>query len=174
MAKLEKYITAYFEDEINLKKSMKFLREKETPIFDVFTPFPVHDLEHILGYRRSHIPKVGFIGGAIGAISGFGFQAWVFTESWPLDIGGKPFLSIPSFIPVTFECTVLFAAFAMAFAFLFRSNLGLGAENKIFDERATDDRFLVVLNIENKSETEILKYQDYLKETGALEITVNQ
>ena len=144
------------------------------PIYDVFTPFPVHGLEKLLGYRRSHIPKVGFIGGTIGAACGLGFQTWVFTKSWPLNFGGKPYLSLPSFIPVTFECTVLFAAFAMVFAFLLRSKLGLGAENKIFDEKITDDRFLVVLNIENKDQNEINAYQQYLSETGAQGITVNQ
>ena len=62
----------------------------------------------------------------------------------------------------------------MVFAFLLRSKLGLGAENKIFDEKITDDRFLVVLNIENKDQNEINAYQQYLSETGAQGITVNQ
>lgn len=174
MGTINKYITAYFEDEGDLKKGIKYLREKESPIHDVFTPFPVHGLENVLGYRRSHLPKVAFIGGVIGAASGLGFQAWIFTQDWPINYGGKPFFSLPSFIPVTFECTILFAALAMVFAFFFRSNLGLGASNQIFDERATDDRFLVVLNIEEKNDTEISKYQQYLADTGALEITVNQ
>lgn len=174
MGKLEKYITAYFEDEIDLKKGVKFLREKQAPIFDVFTPFPVHGLENVLGYRRSHLPKVAFWGGVVGAIVGFGFQAWVFTEAWPLNIGGKPYLSAPSFIPVTFEVTILFAALSMVIAFFLRSNLGLGAENKIFDERATNDHFVVVLDIDNSQENQIAEYQKYLNDIGAMGITVNQ
>jgi hypothetical protein len=174
MGKIQKYITAYFEDDGDLKKSLKYLKEKKVPIYDVFTPFPVHGLEKILGYRRSHLPKVGFIGGAIGAAAGLGFQSWVFTQAWPLNIGGKPYLSLPSFIPVTFECAILFSAVAMVFAFFFRSNLGLGAENKIFDPRATDDRFLIVLDIDGRNDLEIQQYQQYLGETGALGITVNQ
>ena len=174
MGKTNNYITAYFEDEGELKKSLKFLREKEAPIYDVFTPFPVHGLENILGYRRSHLPKVAFWGGAIGAAAGLGFQTWIFTQDWPLNFGGKPFFSLPSFIPVTFECTILFAAFSMVLAFFFRSNLGLGANNKIFDERATDDRFLIVLNIDDKNENDITQYQQYLTETGALGINVKK
>ena len=58
--------------------------------------------------KRTRIPVVGFIFGALGAILAFGFQAWVFTVSYPLIIGGKPFFSVPTFIPITFECTVLF------------------------------------------------------------------
>ncbi len=174
MGKLKKYITAYFDDEGDLKKGVKHLLEKKAPIHDVFTPFPVHGLEHVLGYRRSYLGVVGFIGGAVGLACGLGFQIWVFTQAWPLNFGGKPYLSIPSFIPVSFECTVLFAALFMVFAFLFRSKLGLGAKNMIFDERATNDRFLVVLNINEKDENEVTRYKQYLAETGAQGITVNQ
>ena len=89
----------------------------------------------------------GFYAGAKGAAIGFGFQAWVFTEAWPLNFGGKPYLSVPSFIPVTFELTVLFAAFALVFGFLISSKLGPGADNVIFDEEVTNDRFQILLEV---------------------------
>ena len=160
MKKLTKYVSAYYEDEEDLLKGIKELKENNVAIIDAFTPFPVHGLDKVIGFRRSWLPRVGFIGGTIGALSGFFFQKWVFTVGYPMNIGGKPLFSIPSFIPVTFECTVLFAAFAMVFAFLFRSKLGLGAENKIYDLKITDDHFVVVAGYEdNKSDEVVEKMQ---------------
>ncbi|MFA8434504.1 MAG: DUF3341 domain-containing protein [Marinifilaceae bacterium] len=160
-----KYISAYFEDEENLLAATRELREKDYPIQDVLTPFPVHGLDHLLGYKRTAIPTVGFISGAIGAILAFGFQAWVFTVDYPLFIGGKPHFAIPSFIPITFELTVLFAAFGMLFAFLIRSKLGPGSKKVIHDERITDDRFVIIIDMDDDEERlsearEILLRQD--------------
>lgn len=168
-------ISGYFNDEASLFRAIKELKENKTWIKDVFTPFPVHGLDKALGLKRSLLPKAAFIGGTIGALSGFFFQAWVFTKAYPLNFGGKPFLSVPSFIPITFECTILFAAFAIVFAFLFRSKLGMGAKNKIYREESTDDKFVVVINTgesTGKKEIEILKKQ--FESTGALGVTIHE
>lgn len=160
------YITGFFEDESDLLNAVRLLKDKKVKIWNVLTPFPVHGLDKVLTYKRSGLPKVGFIGGAIGAICGLGFQAWVFTEAYQLNFGGKPYLSIPSFIPVTFECTVLFTAFAMLFAFLFRSKLGLGAQNPVLDERITDDRFVIAIDPKHKTNQGINIKQE-LEKCGA-------
>ena len=168
-----KYIMAYYLDDDELLKGLKNLKKKGIEILDVLTPFPVHGLDKVLGYRRSWIARVGFIGGAIGAASGFLFQAWVFTRAYPLNIGGKPFLATPSFIPVTFECAILFAAFAMVFAFLFRSKLGPGSNPIIHDEKVSDDRFLVLVGTgDDASENTVADISNSLKECGAEGITV--
>ena len=169
----DKYISAYYSDEDDLLKGVKQLKDKGYHVLDVFTPFPVHGLDKVLGYRRSWLPRVGFIGGAIGAVCGFGFQAWVFTKAYPLNFGGKPDLSIPSFIPVTFECTILFAAFAMVFAFLFRSRLGPGAKPKIYDERSTDDKFVVLIGCGVGSDNYVNEVKKQLDITGAGIIEIN-
>lgn len=163
-------ISGYYDKEINLLNAVKDLRKNKIKIKDVFSPYPVHGLDHAMGTKRSYLPKAAFIGGAIGAISGFGFQAWVFTRAYPINIGGKPLMAVPSFIPVTFECAILFAAFAIVITYLVKSHLGPGADNKIYDERATDDRFVVVLDTsdQNNEETEIIKSK--FEGTGALDI----
>jgi hypothetical protein len=167
-----KYIRAYYDDDEKLIEGLKLLKSHNIDILDVLTPFPVHGLDKILGYRRSWISRAGFIGGAFGAISGFYFQTWVFTKSYPLNIGGKPFFSVPSFIPITFEFTVLCAAIAMVFAFLIRSKIGPGAEPFIHDERITDDRFVVLVGTgKNQSEENASAISSILNESGALEIT---
>ncbi|MBI9056328.1 MAG: DUF3341 domain-containing protein [Labilibaculum sp.] len=145
---MRRYISAYFEDEQNLLRATKDLRDQELSIQDVLTPFPVHGLDHALGYKRSNLPTVAFVCGAIGLVLAFGFQTWAFTVDYPLFIGGKPHFAIPSFIPITFELTVLFAAFGMATAFFISSKLGPGANNVIHDERITDDRFVIIVDLD--------------------------
>lgn len=158
------FVSGYYLDDKDLVEGIKALQEKNIEIADVRTPFPVHGLDKVLKMRRSNLPKAGFFAGAMGTAIGFGFQAWVFTEAWPLNFGGKPFLSVPSFIPVTFELTVLFAAFALVFGFLIRSGLGPGAPNIIYDEEVTNDRFQILLEVKSGNSDQL---QLDLKSVGA-------
>ena len=141
-------ITVIFDDEKPLLQAVKKLQESNEKIIDVLTPFPVHGLDKALRMKRTSIPMIGFIFGALGGLLGFIFQAWIFTIDYPLVFGGKPFLSVPSFIPVTFECTILFAALSMVAAFLIRSRLKPEKEFKPIDERITDDRFVILIGDE--------------------------
>ncbi|MGD2034662.1 MAG: DUF3341 domain-containing protein [Bacteroidales bacterium] len=170
-----RYIKAHFKDDDDLLKGIRSLKKDGIEILDVLTPFPVHGLDKILGYRRSRIARVGFIGGAIGCACGLWFQVWVFTKDYPLNIGGKPFLALPSFIPVTFELTVLFAAFAMVFAFLIRSKIGPGAKPFIHDEKITDDRFVVLVGCDgDRSGENVSAISSKLSKVGALDITTKK
>lgn len=162
-------VYGHFTDEHDLLHGIKELQEKGIAIEDVRTPFPVHGLDKLLKYRRSHLPKVAFLAGIVGATIGMGFQIWVFTKGWPINFGGKPFMSIPSFIPVTFELTVLFAAFTMGISFLVRSQLGPGQIPDILDEQVTDDHFQIILtNKKNTLSEEELSTA--LSATGALDV----
>ena len=162
-------IYGHFTDELDLIEGIKELQAKGIAIEDVRTPFPVHGLDTLLKYRRSHLPKVAFFAGAVGGTLGLLFQIWVFTKGWPLNFGGKPFLSLPSFIPVTFELTVLFAAYIMGMAFLIRSSLGPGSQPDILDELVTEDHFQIILTSGNNqlSEEEL---SDALTAAGALDV----
>jgi hypothetical protein len=140
-----KYISVYFDDEVPLLQAVRQLLDHDETIIDVMSPFPVHGLDSLLSIKRSGIPVGGFIIGAIGAIAAFGFQAWVFTVSYPLIIGGKPFFAAPAFIPVTFECTVLFGGVAMVVALFVRSKLIPDIRFVPVDERITDDRFVILI-----------------------------
>jgi hypothetical protein len=140
------YISVFFDDEVPLVQAVKVLRENRENIIDVLSPFPVHGLDEALSIKRSRIPVVGFIFGALGAILAFGFQAWVFTVSYPLIIGGKPFFSAPTFIPITFEVTVLFAGLSMAAAMLIRSRLKPDIRFTPGEKRITDDRFVILVD----------------------------
>jgi len=146
-------ITVSFDDEVPLLQAVRILRDSKEIITDVLSPFPVHGLDEALSLKRSRIPVGGFIFGALGAILAFGFQAWVFTVSYPLIIGGKPFFSVPTFIPITFEVTVLFAGLSMVAALLVRSKLKPDIRFKPVDERITDDRFVILINAEDEEKT---------------------
>lgn len=159
------YFTAYYTDDDELLKGVRQLKEKGVEIIDVMTPFPVHGLDKAIGLRRSRLSRVAFVGGAVGALIGFFFQAWVFTVAYPLNFGGKPYLAVPSFMPVTFEVAVLFAAFSIVFAYLIYFKLTPGAKPIIHDERSTDDHFLVVVKAGEPGES--VNIERALSEAGA-------
>ncbi len=85
---------------------------------DAFTPFPVHGLAEILGYRHRRLPRIVLIGGILGGLAGFFLQYWVSVVQLPTNIGGRPLNSWPAFIPVTFECTILAAALSAVLGML--------------------------------------------------------
>ena len=158
-----------FDDEVPLLEAVRILRDNKEMITDVLSPFPVHGLDEALSIKRSGIPVGGFIFGALGAILAFGFQAWVFTVSYPLIIGGKPFFSVPTFIPITFEVTVLFAGLSMVAALLIRSKLKPDISFKPVDEGITDDRFVILVDT-NDDETTLKRVTSLLSGIQTLEI----
>jgi hypothetical protein len=138
-------ILATFAGEAALLEAAHALRAAGVAIDDAFTPYAVHGLDDALGLRRSRLTWVCFLAGAMGATAAMAFQVWTSAVSWPLNIGGKPFASIPAFIPVTFELTVLSAALASAAAFFLRSRLFPGRGTRPPLPRLTDDRFALVV-----------------------------
>jgi len=86
---------------------------------DGYSPFPIEELGEALGYHtRGRLPRLVFMGGLVGCVGGFGLQYWCSVISYPLNIGGKPLNSWPSFIPITFELTILAASLTAVFAML--------------------------------------------------------
>lgn len=85
---------------------------------DAYSPLPVHGLAEAIGFNRRELPLLVLLGGLAGAIGGFGLMYWISVVDYPLNIGGRPLNSWPAYIPITFETTVLFAAFAAVFGML--------------------------------------------------------
>lgn len=102
---------AEFEDPGRLLAAARTVKAKGYEVVEAYSPLPVHGLADILGWKN-HLPAIVFVGGLVGACVGFGLQYWVSVIEYPMNVGGKPFNSWPAFIVPTFECTILFAAFA--------------------------------------------------------------
>lgn len=169
----KKVIYGIFDDEEVLLQSVKEIRSKDISIKDVYSPFPIHGLDHALGLERTRIAITAFIYGGIGLVVAISMTYYIMIADWPQNIGGKPsfayFMNMPAFVPIIFEMTVLFAAHLMVITYLFRSKLFPGQTSASPDVRTTDDKFL--MEIESEDEKSI---SNLLKQTGATEIKVKE
>ena len=159
-------LIGYFEDEHRLIEAAQAARAAGVGITDAFIPYAVHGLDEAIGQRPSRLPWVCFLAGLLGGASALGFELWTSAVSWPLNVGGKPFASIPAFIPVTFELTVLSAALGSAAMFLFRSRLFPGRKATPLP-RVTDDRFALVLDRDDVRTRELLRQAGAVAVEGA-------
>ena len=134
MSSTKEVLFGLYSDEEDLLKALKVANEKHLDIMDVFTPFPVHGLDPLLGLSESRLHITGFVYGLIGTLTAFLGMTWIFTSDWPLIFGGKPYWSVPAFIPIVFELTVLFAAIGMTVTFYVVSGMGPGVTKYLMTE----------------------------------------
>lgn len=169
---MSKSIFAIFDDEEVVLKNIKPLKESGVKIKDVFSPFPIHGLDHALGLKRTRISIACFIYGMIGCSLALLMTWYMMIEDWPMDIGGKPnfmfYKNLPAFIPVTFESTVLCAAHGMVITFYLRSKILPGVTPFVPDLRMTDDKFVMQVELSDASkEAEVTAL---LMRHGAIEV----
>ena len=155
-----------YDDEEVLLNAVKAANAAHLEIDDVYTPFPVHGLDPLLGLAESRLHIAGFVFGSIGCLFGFGFMTWVFTRDWPIIFGGKPYWSVPAFIPITFELTVLFAAVGMVLCFYIICGLGPGAEPRRLHDRITDDKFCIAFDATNLDAAAVDNLKNFFSDTG--------
>jgi hypothetical protein len=134
-----------FATEEDVLGAARAARDHGFRIADAYTPYPVHGLDRAMGLRPSRLPWVCFAFGLFGAAFKLTFQFWTMALDWPLNVGGKPWNSLPAYVPVTFEVMVLLAGYAVVFAFFLRCRLFPGKEAAPLFRGATDDSFVLVL-----------------------------
>jgi hypothetical protein len=156
-----------YDDEEKLLDAVKAANADHLDIDEVYTPFPVHGLDPLLGLEESRLHQAGFVFGSIGCLFGFGFMTWVFTRDWPIIFGGKPYWSVPAFIPITFELTVLFASVGMVLVFYTVCGLAPWAETRRLHDRITDDKFCIAFDATDMEDSAVDKLRDYFSKTGA-------
>lgn len=108
--KAKKGLVGIWMDEHEMVDAARKVREAGVQKFNAISPFPLHGIDDAMGIPRSFIPWVTFVMGLAGCLLGLLFTWYVSAYDWPLIIGGKPMFSLAAFIPVIFECTILFAA----------------------------------------------------------------
>lgn len=171
MRKLNKDVLfGLYDDETDLIHAVEKAREAGMSIMDVFTPFPVHGLDDAMGLKESRLHITGFVFGTIGLLTAFGFMTWVFTVDWPIIFGGKPYWSVPAFIPITFELTVLFASVGMVVVFYTICGMGPGVQNPILHDRITDDKFCLAFETNDASDDTISNMRKFFENTQASEV----
>lgn len=137
-------------------------------IYETLTPFPVHGLEHALGYRDTQLHTAGFLFGATGTTLALSVMSWVMVSNYPINFGGKPNWPLPSFIPIT-ELTVLFASIGMVLVYCVRNKLFPGHVPRIYDKRTTNHHLHWCLTSKERLMLEVEVIKSALNSNGAVE-----
>ena len=167
-----KVIHALYNDDDVLMDAVKTVKGANHHIEEVFTPFPVHGLDKLLGLPHTRLAICAFIYGLCGLSFATWMTNYMMIQDWPQDIGGKPnfawIYNMPAFVPIMFELTVFFAAHLMVITFYMRSRLWPFKEAENPDPRTTDDIFLMEIPVHGNEE----ELTALLNTTNAVEIKV--
>jgi len=170
-----KILHAMYDDDHTLMEAARKLRDLGIKVKTVYSPFPIHGIDPIIGVKRTRIAIVSFMFGLTGLSLALLGMWYFMIYDWPMNIGGKPSFSLienlPAFIPVTFEFTVLCAAHGMAITYLIRNGTlpGMPASNP--DPRTTDDKFVVEVHTVDNHSHSSEELTSILKESGIIEIS---
>ncbi len=144
-----KGIAAFFNHPDHLMYAAEQANAANFEIYDAYSPFPIHGMDDAMGLERSWLPWVTFGAGATGFCTAFGLQFGIMGFDWPMVFGGRPFIAWPSFVPILFELTVLFAGVTTAIVMLIAA--GCFRKPFIIDKDITNDQFVLWISAEDKS-----------------------
>src|SRR5512145_282697 len=165
-------LMAEFDDPTSLVAAARRTYAEGYRRFDSYSPFPIHDLFDAMQCHDKRVPIFVLLGGIAGAIVGFGLQSWVSAVAYPLNIGGRPFISWPMFIPVTFELTILFASLTAVLTWIGLNGLPM-PYHPVFNvpafSRASQDRFFLAIEAADPK-FDRARTAEFLKSLGAREI----
>ena len=136
-------IQGVFEREEDLVRAAETVNRAGWGIVDIYTPYAMHETSRLLGLARSRLPRAAFVFGALGVSLALWFQFWASAWDWPINVGGRPWNSLPAFVPVAFEMMVLFAGLGVVLAWLVLCRLFPGKKAVLSSPRVTDDRFVL-------------------------------
>jgi mono/diheme cytochrome c family protein len=142
---MSRLLIGVFEQEGDVVAAAEAAREHGLRIVDVYTPYAVHGLDRALGLRPSRLSGACLLFGLLGVGVALWLQFWTSAVDWPLNVGGRPWNSLPAFVPVTFELMVLCAGLGVVATFLVVSRLFPGKGTRLAYPGITDNRFVLVL-----------------------------
>ena len=175
MESTKKVFHVMYDDDDKLMAAAKALVAKGIRIKDVYSPFPVHGIDPVIGIKRTRLAIASFMYAMTGTSLALLGMWYFMIQDWPMNIGGKPSFSLienlPAFVPVTFEFTVLCGAHGMAITYLLRNGTlpGMPASNP--DPRTTDDKFVVEISTDNNSMSAD-ELEAAIRKTDLLEISI--
>jgi len=161
--------TGIFEREESILRAARESRRRGFEIVDVYTPYAVHGMDDAMGLRRSWLPWVCLLCGLAGGLGMYWLGTWTLAVDWPMNIGGKPFHSLPAIVPIIFEMVVLCGGYGVIIALLLHCRLLPGRRARLVHPRVTDDRFAIVVRAVDASQDPSAAYRLF-EELGAVEI----
>jgi len=166
-------LLAEFDSPTALVKAAEATHAAGYVKIDAYSPLPIEGLAEAIGYHHDLVPLVTLIGAIIGGATGYLMQYWINTMAYPLNIGGKPFHSWPSFIVVTFEMTILFGGISAVFGMLALNGLPM-PYHPVFNvsrfAMASKDRFFLIVFSSDKKYDDV-KTREFLESLGPKTLT---
>lgn len=166
------FVVALYKDEEILLKAVKHIKAAGVKITDALTPFPVHGLDEAIDVPETRLHTAGFLFGLTGFLTALTCMTLISTVDWPINYGGKPYFSLPAFIPITFELTVLFSSVGMVITYFLRNGLSIFNSTEVIDERITDDHFALIFDAAEFTDDGMDKVNKILQESGAVEVNL--
>ncbi len=165
-------LLAEYDDAQKLLDAANQVRRAGFRHTDAYSPFPVHGLSEAIGFERTRIPLLVLIGGIAGGLAGFFMMYYANVISYPQVIAGRPYNSWPTWIPMTFEMTVLGAALTAVFGMLALNGLPQPS-HPVFNvaqfQLASRDRFFIVIEAQDPL-FDLEKTRVFLQKLGPLEV----
>jgi hypothetical protein len=165
---IKRFVVGSFDDEAVLFPAVKKVRMSGYKIHDVYTPMPIHGLDHAMGLRETSLHTAGFLYGITGTLTALSGISYALVYDWPINFGGKPHFALPAWVPIIFELTVLFASVGMVLTFCYLCQMAPFVRKHHFSLRATDDQFVMV--IECTAKTNEAELHAFLKSAGAHDV----
>lgn len=166
-------LMAEFESPTALVKAADRTREAGYVDVDAYSPIPIEELHHAIGFKATKLPLMVLIGGLTGGSLGFMLEYWVSAVAYPLNVGGKPLFSWPMFIPVTFECSILGAALTAVFG-MFALNKLPQPYHPVFNvarfAEASRNRFFLCIEATDR-QFDLVRTRAFLESLGPTEVT---
>lgn len=162
-------LAGVFAREEDILSATDAARREGLKIADVYTPYAVHGLDRAMDLEPSKLPWVCFLLGLTGAGLKVWFEYLTSAVWWPINVGGKPWNSLPAFVPVTFEVMVLFAGVSTVVAFLYVAKLRPWRRTNIVHPRVTDDRFVLLLE-QHDASFDVARVRRLLEQHHAVEV----
>jgi hypothetical protein len=166
-------LMAEFDDPSLIVAAARRTYEAGYRRINAYSPYPIEELAEAIGFRRNMVPLATLVCGLLGAAGGFALQYWTSAIAYPLNVGGRPLLSLPAFIPVTFECTILLASFGAFIGNLLMNQLPQ-PYHPVFNvpsfARASQDRYFLCVKSDDPKFSDA-ETRAFLESLGAKEVT---